>query len=64
MSGMSGPSTVHSITNGGAAHAMLPTTLIDIPTQLITQLGPEGRVWLPPPFSTGVFRPPRFVVKF
>jgi hypothetical protein len=27
--------------------------------QLVAWLGPDGRAWLPPPFSSGVFRPPR-----
>lgn len=60
ISGMSSPSTSSTLIQGGGAIAVLSTNLIDSSTQLITQLGPEGRVWLPPPFSTGVFRPPRY----
>ena len=60
-SGMSSPSTVTSISSGGAAYADLSAPLIDLPCPLIARLGPESPVWLPPPFSSGVFRPPRFV---
>ena len=60
-SGMSSPTTVvtHSVTS---AYASNPTYQIDLSPHLTTRLSQDNRVWLPPPFSTGIFRPPRYLV--
>lgn len=54
--GVSGSSVT---TSGGNAPPAILGDNVNVSARLIALLGPEGRVWLPPPFSTGVFRPPR-----
>lgn len=45
---------------GGAAMAAIPPCCsLKSPDPILLYRTAEGRVWLPPAFSTGVFRPPR-----
>lgn len=60
--GPSGSGGMTPTTTGGPSSGSAPAILADaadVRCELIAWLGPEGRVWLPPPFSSGVFRPPR-----
>lgn len=55
--GMSGSAGI-----GGASQAPSPAFIVvpcSTSAQLSARLHLSERVWLPPPFSTGVFRPPR-----
>ncbi len=45
----------------GASPSAVLTAEAAFRSELSSCLGPERKIWLPPPFSTGVFRPPRFV---
>ena len=56
-SGMSGAAGISGPSHAPAA--ALPVVLPDTSAQLSARLHVEERAWLPPPFSTGVFRPPR-----
>lgn len=56
--GASAPSTPSPTTAGGGL-AILPPSVISAQAQLVQWLGPAGKLWLPPPFSSGIFRPPR-----
>jgi hypothetical protein len=44
--------------SGGPPAADLPVAAA-APSGLVTRLAAEREVWLPPPFLTGIFRPPR-----
>lgn len=59
--GMTSSPQTSSAGSNAPPPAALTTTALSAEAQLIQRLGPAGKVWLPPPFSTGVFRPPRFV---
>lgn len=54
---------MNSSAAGGSSNPVptlaLPAVAVNASAQLISWLGPEGRVWLPPPYLSGVFRPPR-----
>jgi hypothetical protein len=56
-SGMSGAVGISGPSHAPAA--ALPVVLPDTSAQLSARVHVEERAWLPPPFSTGVFRPPR-----
>jgi len=59
--GASAPSPA-STSSAGVSVAILPSTDLLGDSQLVLRIGPAGKVFLPSPFSNGVFRPPRFVV--
>lgn len=54
--GMSGTVVV---TSGGSPPPAILSSATDVAPRMVSRLAPERRVWLPPPFFTGVFRPPR-----
>jgi hypothetical protein len=45
--------------SGGPPAADLLPVAAAVPSGLVTRLAAEREVWLPPAFSTGIFRPPR-----
>lgn len=57
--GMSSTHSAGGTAGSGASQSALIAADVDVSVELAARLGPQGRVWLPPPFSTGVFRPPR-----
>lgn len=48
-------------TSSGAVPCILVQSNPPAAALLVSWLGPAGRVWLPPAFLSGIFRPPRFV---
>jgi hypothetical protein len=57
---MDGTHTSSSTASGGAGPAALPASLLAPPLSLTQRLRPDQHLWIPPPFLSGVFRPPRF----
>lgn len=57
--GATSPSTSGPSSSAGWV-AILPDAGLSGRAQLVQRLGPAGKVWLPPGFLSGVFRPPRF----
>ncbi len=58
--GASAPSPQRPST-GSLSVAILSSAKLSGESQLIDRLGPDRKVWLPPAFLSGIFRPPRFV---
>jgi hypothetical protein len=56
-SGMTGAAGLSGSSHASAA--ALPMLPPDTPAQLSARVRVAERAWLPPPFSTGIFRPPR-----
>jgi hypothetical protein len=52
---------VTSASSSGPPVADLPPVAVTPPSGLVTRLAVDRDEWLPPPFLSGIFRPPRFV---
>ncbi len=53
--------TNSSISSFASACALAADDELSANAQVVQRIGVAGKVWLPPAFLSGVFRPPRFV---